>query len=158
MRAALAKASLVARASPTSVSKARLPGRSGQTCGAPGFERGDRADHMRQRLPVDLDRLGRILCRIERVGDHEGDRIADMAHHVLARGSDSGGTLISTSGTTPGVGKGPSADNIVRGQHQAHARHARARAQDRSMRKRAWACGERTTTACSGFAGATSAT
>ena len=47
-----------------------------------GLERGHGADHVRQRLPVDRDRLGGILRRRERVGDDEGDGIADMAHHI----------------------------------------------------------------------------
>ena len=48
-----------------------------------GRERRLGADHMRQRLPVDRDRLGGILRRIERIGDHEGDRITDVTHHFV---------------------------------------------------------------------------
>ena len=47
-----------------------------------GFQRLLHVDHRRQRLVVDLDRLGRGLRRFEIVGDDEGDRIADMAHGV----------------------------------------------------------------------------
>ena len=41
-------------------------------------------DHDGQRIVVDLDRLGRQLRLLERVGDDEGDRVADMAHGVEA--------------------------------------------------------------------------
>ena len=46
----------------------------------------DDADHRRQRRPVDLDRLERVTRVIDRIRDHEGDGIADMAH--LAVGED----------------------------------------------------------------------
>ena len=41
------------------------------------------ADHGRQRRPVDLDRLDRIAGLIDGFRDHEGDGIADMAHHAV---------------------------------------------------------------------------
>ena len=85
VRAALAKAALVAAASPTAVSKARLLGRSAQTLRRAGLERGHGADHMRQRLPVDRDRFGGILRRLEAVGDDKGDRIADVPHHIFGQ-------------------------------------------------------------------------
>ena len=44
------------------------------------------ADRRRQRRPVDLDRLDRIAGLVDRVGDDEGNGIADMAH--LAVGKD----------------------------------------------------------------------
>ena len=70
-------------------------------------KRGHGADHMRQRLPIDRDRLGGILRRGEAVGDHEGDGIADVAHHVLGQDRIDR-NLDSTPGSTPGVGSGPS--------------------------------------------------
>ena len=41
-----------------------------------------RRGHDRQRLDVDLDRLGGVLGLQQRLGDHAGDRIADEAHLV----------------------------------------------------------------------------
>ena len=41
------------------------------------------ADHGRQRRPVDLDRLDRVAGLIDGISDHEGDGIADMAHHAV---------------------------------------------------------------------------
>jgi hypothetical protein len=41
------------------------------------------ADRRRQRRPVYLDRLDRIARLIDRVRDHEGYSIADMAHFAL---------------------------------------------------------------------------
>jgi hypothetical protein len=35
-----------------------------------------------QRLPGDRKRFGRVAGRVQRFGDHEGDRVAHMAHHV----------------------------------------------------------------------------
>ncbi len=39
----------------------------------------------RQRLVVDLDQLGRILGLGQRLGDHEGDVVADVAHALGAQ-------------------------------------------------------------------------
>ena len=47
--------------------------------------RGERrrgTDRMGQRLPVDTDGLGRVLGMRERIGNHEGDGIADMADFI----------------------------------------------------------------------------
>ena len=41
-----------------------------------------RPHHGRQRIDVDLDRLGGVLCLQQGVGDDEGDGIADEAHLV----------------------------------------------------------------------------
>src|SRR5262249_39962707 len=48
-----------------------------------GLERGDGTDDMRQCLPVNLQCLCGVLCRIDAVSHHEGDRIADMPHDIL---------------------------------------------------------------------------
>ena len=45
----------------------------------------DDADHGRQRRPLDLDGLDRIAGLIDGFGDHEGDGIADMAHHAIGQ-------------------------------------------------------------------------
>ena len=41
------------------------------------------ADHRRQRRPFDVDRLDRVAGVVDRVGDDEGDGVADMAHFIL---------------------------------------------------------------------------
>ena len=62
---------------------ARLPGISGQTCGAPGSERRPGVDHGRQRLILDRDQFAGVLGGGSGLGDHHGDRLADM-HRPLA--------------------------------------------------------------------------
>ena len=47
-----------------------------------GLGRGTQVDYRRQRLPVDRDRLGRVLGLLDRVGDHESDGVAHVAHRV----------------------------------------------------------------------------
>ena len=42
-----------------------------------------KADHRRQRRPVDLDGLDRVAGLIDGVRDHEGYGIADMPHHTV---------------------------------------------------------------------------
>ena len=61
-----------------------MPGRSGQTCGAPFSSAASAPIDMRQRLPFDLDRLGGVARLIQRIGHDEGDRVADMADLVRA--------------------------------------------------------------------------
>ena len=39
-------------------------------------------DHRRQRLVVDLDQLGGVARLRQRLGDDEGDAVADEAHLV----------------------------------------------------------------------------
>ena len=121
--AAFAKASFVAAASPTATSKARLPGRSGQTCGAPFFSAVDGAGDMRQRLPVDRRSPRRHLSRRQACRRRRRRRNPRHSARLRARGSDAVGILISTSGSTPGVGKGPRWPMSAAGQHQADARH-----------------------------------
>ena len=53
----------------------------------PGRElagRRGRIEQHRQRLDLDLHQLGRILGEIGVVGEHRGDRLADIAHAVRA--------------------------------------------------------------------------
>ena len=50
-----------------------------------GGERRRGGDHRGQRLVVDLDQLGRVLGLVQRVGDDEGDRVADIAHALLRK-------------------------------------------------------------------------
>ncbi len=45
-------------------------------------ERPHGANHRRQWLPVDHNRLGGIARPVKRIRNHEGDRIADMAHGI----------------------------------------------------------------------------
>ncbi len=47
-----------------------------------GLERIGGADDLGQRLPINLDGFRSVLSRSHRIGDHEGDRIADVAHGV----------------------------------------------------------------------------
>ena len=80
---ALAKAASVAAWSPNIRRKALLPvGLSSQTLGASGLAASSMFDHRRQRLVVDLDQFGGVARLRQRLGDHEGDAVADEAHLV----------------------------------------------------------------------------
>ena len=48
-----------------------------------GLDGVEHADHRRQHLVVDHHRLGAALRLLQRLGDHEGDRVADVAHLAL---------------------------------------------------------------------------
>ena len=48
-----------------------------------GFDRIADAGHRRQRLPGDVDRLQGIARELDRLGDDEGNGVADIAHLVL---------------------------------------------------------------------------
>ena len=86
-----------------------------------GFERGHGADHMRQRLPVDRDRLGGVLRRVERVGDHEGDGIADVPHDILGQDRIVRNLDVDV-GNHARRRQRPEVGYIGGGQHQPHAR------------------------------------
>ena len=66
-------------------STARLPGASGQTCGAPGFKRLAQVGDGIERLVFDLDGLRAILGRRVGLADHHGDGLADVATRSPAR-------------------------------------------------------------------------
>ncbi len=85
-------------------------------------ERGHGADHMRQRLPVDRDRLSGVLRRGEAIGDHEGDGVADMAHHVLGQDRIDWNFDVHAR-QHAGRRQGPEIGHFGGGEHQAHARH-----------------------------------
>ena len=81
------------------------------------------AGHRRQRRPVDLDRLDRIARLVDRVSDHEGDGVADMAD--LAVGEDRIGRAgegvyfqIEQAGKTAEI------PDVLAGQDQAYPRQA----------------------------------
>ena len=83
--------------------------------------RGD-ADDMRPRLPIDRDRLGGVLGAIERIGDHKGNRIADVAHLVarqdrIGRHVDRGVRKRHSARQRPEIG------GVGAGEHEPHARH-----------------------------------
>ena len=59
-----------------------MPGASSHSSGAPGSSAAGAVDHRRQRVVIDLDQLGRVARDLARVGDDEGDGIADMPHLV----------------------------------------------------------------------------
>ena len=61
-----------------------LPGASGCSCGAPGSVAALRIHDRRQRLVVDVDQVDRVVGLVRRLGDDDGDRVADVAHDVLA--------------------------------------------------------------------------
>ena len=132
--AALANAASTAASSPASWMKAMLSGRVPDRRRA-GRDRIRGRRHGGQRLVVDLDQLGGVLGLVERLGHHEGDRIADIAHPVAGQHG--------CGATKPGARRGACAARagadaerrhlgIVAGQHQQHAGlRARRRRVDR---------------------------
>ena len=87
-----------------------------------GRERGDGADHVRQRLPVDRDRLGGILRRRQAVGDHEGDGVADVPHHILGKDRIDRNLDVHAR-QHAGRRQRPEVGHVGGRQHQPHARH-----------------------------------
>ena len=90
-----------------------------------GFRRVARRHHRRQRLDVERDRFGRVLGLRDRLGDHAGDRVADVTHLVAAqrrprRIADRRAiaTLERQIAFEPAIG-----GKIGRGQDREHARH-----------------------------------
>jgi hypothetical protein len=86
------------------------------------LDRIDKADHGRQRRPVDLDGLERIAGLIDGVRDHEGDRIADVAHFILRQ------DRIGRAGKRIDLQIEQARQiaeilDVVGGQHRADARH-----------------------------------
>ncbi len=80
------------------------------------------ADHMRPRLPIDRDRLGGVLGALERVGDHEGNGIADVAHLItredrIGRHVERGVRKRDRARQQAEIGR------VGAGEHKAHPRH-----------------------------------
>ena len=77
---------------------------------------------MRQRLPFNLESFGRVPRLLQRVGNDESDRVADVAHlvlrqHRMRRRPD-------VDAVDPGLHRQrPEACRVAAGEHQAHARH-----------------------------------
>ena len=86
-------------------------------------ERGHGADHMRQRLPVDRDCLGGVFRRGEAVGDHEGDGVADVPHHVLGKDRIDRDLNLG-SGDHPGRRQRSEFRHVRSSEHQPQARHS----------------------------------
>ena len=63
---------------------AMLPGASGHSCGAPACVASRRPTAGACSAYVDRDELGGVLRGVQRVGDHEDDRLSHV-HHALAR-------------------------------------------------------------------------
>ena len=86
------------------------------------FQRVDGTGDMRQRMPVDLDRLGGIFCGRQRVGHDEGDGIPDIARD-LARENWVRRDLDLDVGHHARRRQGSEMADVGGGQHQADAGH-----------------------------------
>ena len=84
------------------------------------LERIEGADHMGQRLPVDRNRLGGVLCLLDGVGDDEGDGIADVADHV-ARQHRIGRRVDLHALGNGDAGQPAQLGDVGRGEHEMHA-------------------------------------
>ena len=79
--------------------------------------------HGRQRRPLDLDRLDRVAGLVDRIGNHEGDGIADMADFIpgedrIGRTRERIGFQIEQARQVAEI------PDVVGDQHRADARHA----------------------------------
>ena len=87
------------------------------------LDRIGKADHGRQRRPVDLDGLDRVAGLIDGVRDHEGNGIADMAHHTVGEdGIGRAGERIDFQ--IEQAGKAAEILDVFRRQDRADARQA----------------------------------
>ena len=82
-------------------------------------------DHRRQRLVVDLDQLGGVARLRQRLGDHEGDAVADEAHLVGNEQRLEGAVALGRAEILRHQMRGHGAELVGRGigagQHQQHA-------------------------------------
>ncbi len=85
-------------------------------------ERGERISHVRQRLPFDHDRFGGVARLFDRVGDDEGDRIADMANAVACQDRIRRHDEIHVRRRSL-ARKRAELCGLRPGEHQSHARH-----------------------------------
>ncbi len=95
----------------------------------------DRAGHDRvlggrdrgQHLVVDLDRFGRVLRLLQRLGDDEGDGIADIAHPLAGeerlRRGEGGAAVAPLARRLRALGAEPAHRLVLAGEHQQHAGH-----------------------------------
>ena len=94
-----------------------------------GLERRAHVDHRRQLVDVDLDRLGRVARLGERLGDHRGDWLADVAHHPL--GEDRVPRLLLLRAVAarhlPRGRQAARVLEVVAGEDPEHPRHPRRR-------------------------------
>jgi hypothetical protein len=85
-----------------------------------------RIDHARQRLPFDRDRLGRGLGFEERVGDDEGQAIADVERLALGQNGIGGRGDLPVRHARRARERAE-LDDVLGGEHEAHTRHAARR-------------------------------
>ena len=104
----------------------------------------EHADHRRQDVVVDDHRFGGVLRLLARLGDDEGDRIADMAHLALRqrRMRRLFHRQPVLAGDAPAAGEAADAGRfeVFAGEHREHARHRQRRRRidrfDRRVRMR----------------------
>jgi hypothetical protein len=123
--AALAKAASAACLLPTSCVNASLPGLSGQIAGAPGASAAC-APTTTGRLVLDVDQLGRILGLVERLGNDERHRLADVADALLRqqrRPAHMGGRAVALLAREHRVQRAEAALlEFLTGEHRQHPR------------------------------------
>ena len=86
------------------------------------LERSGGSDRRRQRVPLDRNCLGGVARLRQRVGDHERERIADMAHRV-PRQDRIGWNRDLGVGELRMARQVAEPHGIGGGEHQGHARH-----------------------------------
>ena len=146
-----AKAALVAFSSPSLRLEGEIAGAIRPYLSSARLKRRFRADDMRQRLPIDRDGLSGIPRRGKAIGHDEGNRVADVADHLVFE--DRYGGTDDVGADHPGVGNG--ARSATSGAVKTSRTPGIARTAARSPNEnRACACDERTTTAWSEPAGA----
>jgi hypothetical protein len=90
-----------------------------------GLERGAHVDDRRQRLDLELDRLGRVARLRQRLGDDGGDRVADVAHLALGehRMLRLEHRLAEAVGDLPAAGHTADGGEVLGGEDLQHTGH-----------------------------------
>ena len=77
---------------------------------------------MRQRRPVDLDGLRTVLGGLDRIGDHERNRVADVTHYLA--GEDEIGRRLRIVAQRAGEARQrPQIGDVVAGENEPYAGH-----------------------------------
>ena len=113
----------------------RLSGACSHSCGAPGSKRGRRVDHRRQRSaspPSPTSAASRARCAC--LGDHERDRIADMARALRCQRVARRHDHRLDARHRHGAGQWPKIRKVGRSEDAEHARHGARRRRCRCAR------------------------
>ena len=104
-----------------------------------GLDRGLGVEHCVERLVLDLDQLDRVLGDVTVVSDHDGQRLAGVARHLMRGGPVRHAAVDSgREGTRHrrNVGAGQDSDHAGQLQRGAHVKRCDARVRDEGSENR----------------------